>query len=66
MEWTCSGLPARLIDILGRSVAGVEWGQGAWIEEGRCSCALKTQVVPAREIQHWKEALRRSPFGPGS
>eukprot|EP00974_Lingulodinium_polyedra_P059403 5721306-Lingulodinium_polyedra.AAC.1 len=44
VEWTCTGLPAHLIDEIGRAAVGAEWGQEVWVEESnRCECSLKTQ-----------------------
>ena len=60
------GLPAHLVDRIGRSVAGPDWAEGRGIWRGRCTCGVKTTLIPQQRLDVWRRAMRWSPFGPGA
>ena len=60
------GLPAHLVDCIGRSVAGPDWADGRGIWRGQCTCGVKTTLIPQQRLDVWRRTMRWSPFGPGA
>eukprot|EP00974_Lingulodinium_polyedra_P048432 4651162-Lingulodinium_polyedra.AAC.1 len=58
-------MPSRVLDCIGRHVAGGEWAQDARVVCAPCRCSLKTQVIPQHSLDVWRAAMVHSPFGPG-
>eukprot|EP00969_Alexandrium_andersonii_P364177 15463574-Alexandrium_andersonii.AAC.1 len=35
------------------------------LERAPCTCSVKSALVPAYDLEAWRGAMARSPFGPG-
>eukprot|EP00974_Lingulodinium_polyedra_P089251 8654499-Lingulodinium_polyedra.AAC.1 len=64
--WACAGLPAHVLELLGRAITGGDWAQTAQGVERPRRCSIKTKVIPQQRLNKWKTAMAHNPFGPSS